>query len=226
MNKKLTFISVALLSLTGSGLSAIAQGQAEQVSPDRFHLQASMTDKAQLSRSEVDRSSLGMGSLGMKPKPIAQDALIARADVPRSAPAEEDLPGSFMKEYNIDWSTYVGNLADRWFYVLRNTESMLGIQFATPRAALIQFTCYADGTIGNVVLKQSSGVPAYDRLQIESLLAVVPTPPFPAGTKRKSITLCQGWESHPKRPGEEDFQPGSFGKDFPAERVSQWLKGR
>jgi hypothetical protein len=191
---------------------------------DRFELSASMSAKAQLSRGEVNQASLGMGSLTQQ-KPITRVPLIATMP-PKQLLPKEDQPGAFMQEYNVDWSKWVSNHADSWFQVLRTAEYALGVQFQTPNAALIQFTCYADGTIGNVVLKQSSGVPAYDRLQIEALLAAVPTAPFPPGTKRRSITLIQGWESHPKRPGEEDFQLGSFGKDFPSEKVQQWLERR
>lgn len=206
-----------------------AYAEGEQQSSERFQLSATAFAKAQLSRNEVDKNSLGMGSLlQKKPTPVVPDGtLMARApEVPKTAPVQDDTPGAFMKEYNVDWSHWVSNLADRWFYILRNTEETFGVQFSTPRAALIQFTCYADGTIGNVVLKQSSGVPAYDRLQIEALLASCPTHRFPPGTKRTSITLIQGWESHPKREGEQDFQPGSFGKDFPRERVREWSQGR
>ncbi len=142
----------------------------------------------------------------------------------QASQVQNDAPGAFMSE-QVDWSRWVSLMADRWFYVLRNAESQLGVQFMTSRPALIQFTCYADGTIGNIVLRQSSGVPAYDRLQVASLLQAVPTPPFPAGTRRSSITLVQGWESHPKQPGESDFQPGTFGKNFPVENVRKWCAG-
>lgn len=218
------FVLSILLSATAVQQS-LAQSAEEAAARERFQLSASMTQKAQLSRGEVNPNSLGMGSLN-KPKPIIRDSIIATAPEPPRAAAQEDTPGSYLQEYNVDWRRWVSGLADKWFYILRGAEYTLGVQFSTPRAALIQFTCYADGTIGNVVLKQSSGVPAYDRLQLEALLATVPTTPFPAGTKRNSITLIQGWESHPKKEGEEDFQPGSFGQDFPAERVRQWLKGR
>jgi hypothetical protein len=204
--------------------------QEESAAADgKFQLSATMNSKAQLSRGEMDKNALGMGSLAA-PRPVQRgEALIANAPpraIPKQTQQNDDVPGSFMQEYNVDWSHWVSAQADRWFYILRYSEEALGIRFDTPRPALIQFTCYADGSIGNLVLKQSSGVPAYDRLQVEALLATMPTMPFPKGTVRKSITLCQGWESHKKRPGESDFQPGSFGRDFPLERVRQWLQGR
>jgi TonB family protein len=194
---------------------------------ERFQLSATMSNSGQLSRAEIDKSSLGMGSLPTARQPQRGAPLIATAP-PRNVPPtnlkQDDTPGAFMQEYNIDWSSWVGTEADHWFYILRSAETGLGIRFDCPRAALIQFTCYADGSIGNIILKQSSGVPAYDQLQIEALRATQPTAPFPPGTVRKSITLIQGWESHKKKPGELDFQPGSFGKNFPAEVVRQWLQ--
>lgn len=216
-------------SLALSALVALPSFAQESDAGGKFELSATINSKAQLSRGEVDKSSLGMGSLA-NPRPVQRgEALIANAPprmIPQQPQQNDDTPGSFMQEYNVDWSHWVSTQADRWFYILRSAETQLGVRFDTPRPALIQFTCYADGSIGNLVLKQSSGVPAYDRLQVEALLATMPTMPFPKGTVRKSITLCQGWESHRKRPGETDFQPGSFGRDFPLERVRQWLQGR
>lgn len=233
-------------------VAGAAPCQAENTPPDatsnkRFELSAMMNAKPQLSRTEVDPGAVGMGSYPMsqpqqqQPSPqqyqqmqqqggINQLAAMAmqtrNAGVQTQAePPQDDTPGAFLNEYNIDWSRWVGVVADRWFYVLRNSEYALGVQFVTARPALIQFTCYADGSIGNIMLKQTSGVAAYDRLQVASLMRAVPTPPFPPGTKRRSITLVQGWESHPRRNGESDFQPGSFGKDFPLERVRKWCAG-
>ncbi|MBX9687248.1 MAG: TonB C-terminal domain-containing protein, partial [Candidatus Obscuribacterales bacterium] len=114
--------------------------------------------------------------------------------------------------------------AGRWHRNLRYAERMTGLKFQTPRPALIQFSCYADGSIRNVVLRQSSGVPAYDRLQIAALMQTAPLAPFPQGTVKRSITLLQGWESHFKRPGEEDFQAGNFADRYPKEKVSRWVK--
>jgi hypothetical protein len=63
-------------------------------------------------------------------------------------------------------------------------------------------------------------------MQIQALANILPLHRFPKGTRRTSFTLVQGWESHPRRPGEEDFKPGSFGKDTPMEVVQQWVKWR
>jgi hypothetical protein len=198
----------------------------EAASGDRFRLQATYNSGSQLSRTEIDKSALGMGSLSA-PRPEPRGAALIATASPRTNPPnqlQDDTPGAFMNEYNVDWSRWVSVEADKWFYILRSAETGFGIRFDCPRPALIQFTCYADGTVGNIILRQSSGVPVYDQLQIEALKATMPTNPFPPGTVRRSITLIQGWESHKKRDGEADFQPGSFGKDFPAERVRQWLK--
>ncbi len=224
-NTNILAFGTAIVALMAAAPS-FAQAPPAPIKADRFELNASVTAKSQLSRGEVDQSALGMGSLPT-PRRVVQDSLIATApEQPRTAPVSDEVPGSYLQEYNIEWSKWVSTLADRWFYVLRSVEYNYGVQFSTSRPALIQFTCYADGTIGKIVLKQSSGISAYDRLQVDSLLAAAPTLPFPQGTKRTSITLVQGWESHPKQPGEQDFQPGSFGKDFPRERVRQWSQGQ
>lgn len=143
----------------------------------------------------------------------------AQLNTQAKAGAKDDL-------YSVDWSQWVTQLADRWFFNLKRLETMTGRDFHSPRAAQIRFTCYPDGTIGNISLEQSSGVPAYDQLQIQALVQTMPVPPFPHGTLRKSVTLVQGWEAHPRRPGESDFQPGSFGQGFPQEKVNRWNLSR
>lgn len=146
---------------------------------------------------------------------VAAPALKANA----ASSSQDDL-------YSVDWSMWVTHLADRWFYNLKRLESFYGQDFHSPRAAQIRFTCYPNGTIGNISLEQSSGIASYDQLQIQSLVQTMPLAPFPPGTQRKSVTLVQGWESHPRRPGEQDFRPGSFGKGFPQEKVNKWNSSR
>jgi hypothetical protein len=131
-----------------------------------------------------------------------------------------------MREYNVDWSSWLAKVADRWYFMLQLCEQATGSTFVTIRPALIQFTCYSNGTIGNVMLKQSSGSPVYDRVQMVALMQSMPVPPFPYGTHRQTITLVQGWESHYRRPGESDYIPGSFGKGFPMEKVKEWVRLR
>lgn len=122
-------------------------------------------------------------------------------------------------ESGVDWSKWVSQLADRWFLNLKNLEFRSAKVYRTARPALIRFTCYRNGTIGGVWLRQSCGVPEYDKMQIEALKRCTPLPAFPEGSVRMSYTLLQGWECHPREAGETDFKPGSFGKDFPVEHV-------
>ncbi len=143
--------------------------------------------------------------------------------IPHSQNIDDDRPNSYLDEYQVNWSPWVNDLATRWHGCLKATEVSLGMQFQSPRAALIQFTCYADGRIDNIVLKQSSGIPVYDRLQILTLLHSEPLAPFPQGTAKHSVTLIQGWESHVKQPGEQEFQPWNFASRYPQEKVSKWV---
>ena len=146
------------------------------------------------------------------------------ADPPKQQQADE--PNGSMMEYGVDWATWVSKLADRWFFALKKLEDQSGLQFHTVRPALIHFTCYPDGQIGNVYLKQSCGIPLYDQLQVQALAQIMPVHKFPKGTKRDHFTLVQGWEAHPRQAGEEDFKPGSFGHDTPMEVVKQWMNLR
>lgn len=120
----------------------------------------------------------------------------------------------------VDWSSWAGRLADRWYDKLIALEKQSGRHFRTLRPARIKFTCYADGTIGQISVYRSCGIPAYDKMQIEALKQTIPLPSFPVGSKRKSYTLLQGWESHPRVLGEPEFTPGSYGKNFPVEKVN------
>lgn len=140
----------------------------------------------------------------------------------RAMQANNDKPNSYLEEYNVNWAPWIAAMANTWYGNLRYHEKSYGIQFHTARPALIQFTCYADGHIGNVVLRQSSGIPVYDELQMAALMQVAPLAPFPKGTAKNSITLVQGWESHRKRPGESDFEPSQFANRYQMERVSRW----
>ena len=132
-------------------------------------------------------------------------------------------PTGLLEDYNVNWSPWMAVLANRWFGNLQLAEAASGLRFHTARPALIQFTCYADGHISNLVLKQSSGIAYYDRLQAATLIAATPLPPFPPGTERKSLTLVQGWESHRKEAGDRDFEPTDFASRFPQEKVSRWV---
>lgn len=202
-----------------------------------FHLNATKEEAPSLTRDpqEMQLTHLGapnapnlddVGSLeplskATPPKTDRPVALNPGTPAPAKASTE---PRSYLDEYNVDWSGWISAVSSRWFYNLRVMESGANIRFVTDRPALIQFTCYADGRLSNIALRQSSGVDVYDRLQMLALSQVAPLPPFPAGTQCRSITLVQGWESHIKRPGESGFDPVRFGRGFPMEKVRQWVR--
>lgn len=222
MNSGRQFIYLSLASGFACLLATAAQAQD---SNQLYKLKAMTTSQSRLSRSEVDTSNLGALAPKQAPPQMAF-AGSAETSVPAMAiqPEKSEPDKSYLQEYAVDWSGWIAKLADRWYYVLRMNEEVVGNEFVTARPALIQFTCYNNGQIGNMFLKQSSGNPAYDRLQMIALMQAAPLHAFPQGTQRTSITLVQGWESHIKQAGEQDFVPGSFGKGFPMEKVKQWIK--
>gem|GEM_PF-1924474 len=181
--------------------------------------------------AEVGATDVKQGSVKEQPdkdKDVQKTASIdvptpggPKATPPRRSSVEDGLSKS---EIGVDWSHWVSTLADRWYFNLKNMEFRSGKFFRTVRPALIKFTCYRSGTVGNIALRQSCGVPAYDQMQIEALKRCMPLPPFPEGSRRMSYSLLQGWECHPRQAGEKDFKPGSYGKNFPVERVP--LKSR
>ncbi|MBS1953878.1 MAG: TonB C-terminal domain-containing protein [Cyanobacteria bacterium SZAS-4] len=224
MNLRRQFFLLALaLSLFGFAQSSANAQDTNQL----YKLKAMTSNQSRLSRTEVDSSNLGaLAPTQAPPPPMALAAMTQETSVP-AIPADNAEPDkSYLQEYAVDWSGWIARLADRWYYVLRMNEEVVGNEFVTARPALIQFTCYNNGQIGNMVLKQTSGNPAYDRLQMIALMQAAPLPAFPQGTHRTSITLVQGWESHIKQAGEQDFVPGSFGKGFPMEKVKQWIKAK
>jgi TonB C terminal len=139
--------------------------------------------------------------------------------------AQSDMAADVRKvEYNVDWASWLAKVADRWFFILDQYERSTQQHYVTLRPALFRFTCYNTGQIANITLKQSSGNPTYDRLQMVALIQSMPVPQFPVGTRRQTITLVQGWESHVRQTGESDYVPGSFGRGFPMEKVTEWVK--
>ncbi len=215
-----------------------AQNQPDAQGAQPFALSARLNQLPQLSRSEIDSNATTSIAPARGNSPAISYApglpigvgVAPHAAAPLSARIEQttqdDRPGAFLTERNVDWSKWVSKFADRWFYVLRLYEDGAHAEFLTQRAALIEFTCYANGQLGNIRLKQSSGNLIYDRLQVIALMQTVPLLPFPPGTKRTSITLLQGWESHVQKPGESTYVPGSFGKNFPTEKVREWVMER
>ena len=203
----------------------------------KFQLSAQMSDRPQLSRTEVDAGAIGGVPSLSKPPAAAAISYLGQSQPPRfttpppraaatTPPRNQpiDAAHASLIEKNVDWSGWVSREADRWYYLLRTYENGLNAQFVTERAALFEFTCYDDGRMSNVVLRQSSGNVIYDHLQMLALMQTAPLQQFPAGSKCQSITLILGWESHIKQPGEEDYVPGSFGKNFPTEKVREWVK--
>lgn len=224
MNLRRQFFLLAFASC----LFGFAQRSANaQDSNPLYKLKAMQSSQSRLSRTEVDSSALGaLAPKQAPPQPMALAAMTQETSVPAIPADNPEIDKSYLQEYAVDWSGWIARLADRWYYVLRMNEEVVGNEFITARPALIQFTCYSNGQIGNMALKQTSGNPAYDRLQMIALMQAAPLPAFPQGTHRSSITLVQGWESHIKQAGEQDFVPGSFGKGFPMEKVKQWIKAK
>lgn len=226
-----------VVSMTAAG-SLNASAAQEFPSDDKkpFSLRAEITDQNDSSnnnnRPQLSREDVAIAPPAAQPpiKPFdlgATDGLTLpeqpQVMQPRQPEPPRERPASSMIEYGVDWSRWVSVLADRWFYNLKRLEDQSGLQFHTQRPCLIKFTCYPNGAIADIVLKQSSGVPVYDQLQAQALLQCQPVQPFPQGTQRTSFTLVQGWESHPRRHGEQDYRPGSFGQGFPVEIVKQWM---
>ncbi len=225
-------LNSSLFSLLLAAATLSSNCSSNALSPD-FKLKVQVIDSNQ---GEPGSSSLlpGLSSEGatQDTAPSGQfRAEVASADqaatgkAPLKARAETEDTVS-KGEFGVDWSAWISDLADRWYKNLKNMEYRCGKVINTKRTALIKFTCYRDGSIGGVSLKQSSGVPFYDQMQIEALKRVTPLPPFPSGTRRYFYTLLQGWEGHPATAGAKDFQLGSYGKNFPVEHIHQKLATR
>lgn len=224
--------SLAYLGIPTAKVEAQEMGFGSQSSPvPKFSLQVSKDELGVLKDANVAQgyitpapgaaqrtAAMPTGTPGLPP---ALKQALEQAKF-KAMQASNDKPNSYLEEYNVNWQPWIAAMASTWYGNLRYHEHSYGIQFHTPRPALIQFTCYADGHIGNVVLRQSSGIPVYDELQMASLMQVAPLAPFPKGTVKSSITLVQGWESHKKRPGESDFQAFQFAGKYPMEKVSRW----
>lgn len=198
-----------------------------------FRLNAQVNQSPQLSRDEGDAiiSHLAPVSPGEQasglPRTMPAVASPNPAMLNGNASANQQAPlppQAYLSEYDVDWSGWISQMAARWHYNLKRLEAQSNICFVTERPALIQFTCASNGQVGNFLLKQSSGVYAYDQLQMLALSQVTPLPPFPKGTRCATITLVQGWESHTKKPGESGFDPSAFGRRFPMEKVQQWVR--
>lgn len=235
-DRQIGLLSLLVLGICLSPSSLAQEASIPQSSPvPKFSLKVSHDERAVLGKeSQPQAPQFGPGPIlpqaaalpaGMAlPPALRQQLEAAKMRAMQAMPAAPDKPNSYLEEYNVSWQPWVAALASAWYSNLRFHEESYGIEFHTARPALIQFTCYADGHIGNVALRQSSGIPVYDQLQIAALMQTAPLAPFPRGTAKSSITLIQGWESHRKRPGESDFQPFNFAGHYPQEKVTRWAK--
>src|SRR5262249_19655749 len=122
-----------------------------------------------------------------------------------------------LKEYDVAWEPWRHKLNKRWLDQLQKLETASSYYFVTPEDAHVVFTCSSDGKISNVYLNGSCGVGPYDQLQIQALINSMPVPPFPKGTQRTTITLSEGWGSHPN---EKNFNDVS--RKLGKERVRKW----
>ncbi len=185
-------------------------------SGESFHLEADFNNHSQLSRDGL-RSGIhnDQSSVDALPLPNLQQAPM----LPMQAGTQVAGAGGKPIEYGVDWSHWISQLADHWYTNLKKLENRSGYEFTTNGPASIQFTCYPNGQIDGIQLQRSCGVNLYDKMQMEALMHIRPLPPFPPGSKRTYLTLTEGWESHMRRSGEQDFQPGSYGRSFPVEWV-------
>ena len=247
LTKTLSLITMTLLTFAPTAMAATNQTNLTSATP---FLQAQVSKQDTMSRAELDSNQANISPFVPTDAQLATASMQARQAMINGAaaknqtamlsggaqnqnlsgtannqPLESDLSTDVRtREYNVDWAGWISRFADRWFFVLKQCEMSQNAHFVTVRPALFQFTCYNNGTVANVVLKQSSGNVAYDRLQVIALMQAMPAPPFPAGTHRQTITLVQGWESHVRQAGESDFIPGSFGRGFPMEKVKEWVQ--
>ena len=139
-----------------------------------------------------------------------------KAHVSRAAISTEDVSQIKFQEYYVDWSGWMADVADRWSFVF-NTES-LGGKFQTCGPALVQFTCFRDGTIGEISIERSSGDSICDHEQISALKDCVPLPAFPAGSRKQSVTLLYVWDYASKSRIVKQVKPQSQSQNI--ERIS------
>lgn len=231
----------ALIVLAASLSTAVMAQEPAASRPAPFKLNAQVNQNPQLSREGGDMIVSHLSPVnqqqtsGLIPPGVPAQAKVApgaggfNPNSPlignaRAVAESQQAPQPYLSEYDVDWSSWISQMAARWHYNLKRLEAQSNICFVTERPALIQFTCASNGQVGNFSLKQSSGIYAYDQLQMLALSQVTPLPPFPRGTRCATITLVQGWESHAKQPGENGFDPRAFGRRFPMEKVQQWVR--
>ncbi|GEM_PF-4943338 len=228
----------ALIVLAASLPTAVMAQEPAVKRQAPFKLNAQVNQNPQLSREAGDTLLSHLAPAQQQASGLLPTGAPSQAKVPQSAAGfnpnvplaarvsaeAQQAPQPYLSEYDVDWSGWISQMAARWHYNLKRLEAQSNVCFVTERPALIQFTCASNGQVGNFSLKQSSGIYAYDQLQMLALSQVTPLPPFPKGTRCATITLLQGWESHAKQPGESGFDPRAFGRRFPMEKVQQWVR--
>jgi hypothetical protein len=230
-------IALASLSIALCGTASYAQQQPVATPLDPFQLKAIVVDGAgngdAAEGAEIgEGGSDSYGGADGAPFRISEsklDSTKAPLNAKAEASTDTTVPGKKLEsgaeeavskaETGVDWSAWAAALADRWYTNLKNLEFTSKKKWSTVRPAQIQFTCHRDGHIGGILLHQSCGDKAYDTMQIEALKRCQPLAPFPEGSRRMVYRLIQGWEAHPRKAGESDYKPGSYGKNFPVERV-------
>lgn len=217
-------------AMSRSELSAAAAANQAALAPPLHPVAAPVANPnyaAYAQNSQLASQSAAFQSAGMQANMLqsnAQNNAFNLQAAAQNLQAQSDMAADVRKvEYNVDWASWLAKVADRWFFILDQYEKSTGQHYVTLRPALFKFTCYNTGQIANIAMKQSSGNVTYDRLQMVALIQSMPVPQFPAGTRRQTITLVQGWESHVRQAGESDYIPGSFGRGFPVEKVTQWV---
>ncbi|MBX9721276.1 MAG: hypothetical protein K2X81_07780 [Candidatus Obscuribacterales bacterium] len=136
--------SALLMLLATLPASAQEIGYSQQNSVPKFNLsvekqEAMVRDEgAALARPVPDFSVLP--GAGYSSTPVKVGGLpMGGTMTPRAQAIDNDRPNSYLEEYQVNWAPWVNDLAARWHGNLKATEASLGIQFHTPRAALIQF---------------------------------------------------------------------------------------
>jgi TonB family protein len=124
------------------------------------------------------------------PKATVRGALKAR--IAQAAICTEDISQISFGEYTVDWSKWMTAVASRWAVVFN--QAYTSGQFRPDGPAFVQFTCNQDGTVVQAQVLSGSGDVLCDKAQVETLKNCVPLPQFPAGCKKKNITVLYVWD--------------------------------
>jgi TonB family protein len=114
----------------------------------------------------------------------------AFARVAAAAICTEDLETITFREYSVDWSDWLKQVADSWSQAMAEQRGT-GLKPSGPM--FIEFTCKRNGTVSDVVIDRSSGDRMLDAIQVGTLLRCTPLPAFPAQSVKKDVTLLCIW---------------------------------